>query len=76
MGCVWGAACGGQEGFKMYARYLNNYAEYAQGIGLRLNWSKGYLLLPPGVPKPDANSGLSAALRITTEGVMVGGALT
>jgi hypothetical protein len=63
-----------QKAFKAYGIWVRKYEELAATIGLSLNYSKGFLLLPPGAPLPRFEANLPASLTVTRAGVMVGGA--
>ena len=58
----------------MHATYIERFTELANVVGLDFNWSKAWLLLPAGAPRPDADAGLPGGLQITWNGIVVAGA--
>ena len=65
---------GWQEAYRMHATYIERFTELANVVGLDFNWSKPWLLLPAGAPRPDADAGLPGGLQITWSGIVVAGA--
>jgi hypothetical protein len=65
---------GWQEAYRMHATYIERFTELANVVGLDFNWSKAWLLLPAGAPRPDADAGLPGGLQITWSGIVVAGA--